>query len=247
MTKLATLKKTNLYELAIDSLLNYIIVNDLKDGDKLPPENQLKDLFGISRNTLREALKSLQTIGIIETKQNLGIVIKNFQISDLTKFVPYSLRVKDKDLKNLSEARELLEQAVLPLVVERRTEEDLEKLNKVIRDIDIQIIEGKDINELDFLFHQTLVECCGNPFLNNINIIFKEFFSLYRRETLLTNVEVTKEGYHYASDVATNNEHKLILKYVQEKNLPMLQKIHRKHLYILFVPRSAATANREEQ
>ncbi|MBO9610606.1 MAG: FadR family transcriptional regulator [Paenibacillaceae bacterium] len=230
MGKLGTLKKTNLYEQAIDSLLNYIIVNGLTEGDKLPAENQLKDIFGISRNTLREALKSLQLLGIIETKQHSGIVVKDFSISDLTKFVPYSLRVEDKNLRSLCEAREWMEQGLLPVIVERRTDEDLAKLADIIAAIDRGIEDGSEIAELDFQFHQAMVECCNNTFINNVNTILRDFFTLYVREK---QASTKPDSYMNKSHQITNNDHRLILQYITERNLPLLQKIHKKHLNAL--------------
>lgn len=232
MNELSALKKTNLYEQAIDSLLNYIIVNGLKEGDKLPPENQLKDIFGISRNTLREALKSLQLLGMIETKQHSGIVVKDFSINDLTKFVPYSLRIEDKQLKSLCEAREWMEQGLLPIIVERRTEEDLAKLSGIIAEIDRLIALDQDIYELDFQFHQAMVECCNNTFINNVTVILRDFFTLFVRERQAKS-DAVSERYWVKPHQITNNEHKLILQYIKERNLDLLQKIHLKHLHAL--------------
>lgn len=236
MNELGTLKKSNLYEQAIDSLLNYILANGLKEGDKLPPENQLKDIFGISRNTLREALKSLQLLGMIETKQNSGIVVKDFSISDLTKFVPYSLRVEDKELRSLCEAREWLEQGLLPVIVERRTEDDLAKMNRIIVDIDKLIAAGEPIHGLDAQFHQAMIECCNNTFINNVSTILRDFFALYVRERdARAGTSGQSADYMEKSDQASNNDHKMIVQCIAERNLPALQKIHKKHLNALIV------------
>lgn len=228
--ELSQLKKTSLYEQAIDSLLNYIIINDLKEGDKLPSENQLKDIFGISRNTLREAIKSLQLIGLIDTKQNSGIVIKNFTITDLTKFVPYTLNVEDKELRKLFEAREWLETSLLPMVVERRTDKDLDKLQKLIGFMDEAVSRKEDILELDFMFHQTIVECCANTFIVSIGSILRDFFTEHAREKKRRGVVAGE------SDYAANEEHKIIYNCISEKKLPMLLNIYKKHLARYNIP-----------
>lgn len=241
MKQLEQLKRKNLYEQTIDSLLNYIIVNDLKEGDRLPPEAQLKDTFGISRNTLREAIKSLQLIGLIDTKQNSGIVIKNFTIGDLTKFVPYTLNIEDKQLQNLFEAREWLEHSLLPMIVEKRAEDDLDKLQRLIADMDNRIANQQDIHDLDYQFHQTLVECCKNSFIVGIGSILREFFIQY----VQAKMQCVPQG--GKSHRATNDEHKIIYKCVAERNLPMLQKIYSKHLsgYRFSIPPQPAGESRD--
>ncbi len=225
MDGLPQLKRTNLYEQAIDSLLNYIIVNDLKEGDRLPAEQQLKESFGISRSTLREAIKSLQMIGLIESKQKSGIVIKNFSISDLTKFIPYVTNVKDKELRKLIEAREWLEYSLLPLIVKNRTEANLEKLQGIIHAIDESIAQNQEINELDYEFHKALVECSSNPFIESMNSVLREFFNLHMHEKKKSNLTESIQ-----SDYTTNEEHKIIYNCIAERNLPRLQRIFKKAL-----------------
>lgn len=238
MNGLVQLKKTNLYEQAIDSLLNYIIANDLKEGDRLPPENQLKDIFGISRNTLREAIKSLQLIGLIETKQKSGIVVKNFSIADLTKFVPYALNVEDKELKKLLEVREWMEYSLLPMIIEKRTEENLEKIAGIVQATDEALARKEDIQELDFEFHKALVECCDNPFIENMSIILREFFSLYMKLNGLAEPSGPSDEV-MEMHRATSEEHKIIFKCIEERNLPRLQKIYKKHLSKYNLPLSS--------
>lgn len=222
---LGELKKVNLYQQAIDSLLNYIIANDLKTGDKLPTENTLKDIFGISRNTLREALKSLQLLGIIETKQNSGIVIKDFSISDLAKFVPYSFQIKNNEnLQKLCEAREWLEFSILPMLIERMTEEDLNKLEDIILEFDDNIHSIRKIHELDYKFHLTLLESCKNSFISNMAYILGMFFSLSDQH------KINLDSSFKQSTKGTNNEHKIIFECIKNKDLSKLQIIYKKHL-----------------
>lgn len=223
--ELGELKKVNLYQQAIDSLLNYIIANGLKTGDKLPTENTLKDIFRISRNTLREALKSLQLIGIIETKQNSGIVIKDFSISDIARFVPYSFQIKNNEnLQKLCEAREWLEISILPMLMERMNEEDIIKLNDIILEIDDNIHSKKKLHELDYQFHLFLLESCRNPFISNMAYILEMFFSIFDKHY------INPDSSFKQSHKNTNYEHKAILECIRSKDLNKLQNIYKKHL-----------------
>jgi len=77
------IKKTSVVEQAIGKIYELIKTQDLKEDDRLPPERQLSEMLGISRNSLREAIRVLDMLGIIRVDQGSGMVIDATKVSDV--------------------------------------------------------------------------------------------------------------------------------------------------------------------
>ena len=78
MASMNSLEKKNLSQIAAESIKEYIFENDLKAGDKLPTEVELMKTLGVSRSTIREAIKQIQMFGVLDVKPGQGAVIKEF-------------------------------------------------------------------------------------------------------------------------------------------------------------------------
>ena len=83
--------KQNIYQIANEEIKKYIIESGLKPGDKLLSEQELAINLGISRTSLREVLKGLQALGIIEVKPGDGIFLKEFNFDAILDNLSYSL------------------------------------------------------------------------------------------------------------------------------------------------------------
>ncbi|TIT84305.1 MAG: FadR family transcriptional regulator, partial [Mesorhizobium sp.] len=75
-----------------ESLRNYIEANRLKAGDALPPETFLAQQLGVGRNSVREAIKALESIGILETRRGIGVFVKEFSFKPLLDNLAYGLQ-----------------------------------------------------------------------------------------------------------------------------------------------------------
>ncbi len=98
--ELKNLKTQDLQGLIQEQLKLYIIENEMKSGDPFPTEYELAKRLGISRTAIREALKRLETLGIIEVRQGVGRFIREFNFEVILKGLPYNLEM---DIKNFQE------------------------------------------------------------------------------------------------------------------------------------------------
>jgi DNA-binding FadR family transcriptional regulator len=105
MKSIKPIKRVSLTSQVIERIKEYIRDNDLQPGDMLPPEAELSNMMQVGRRVAREALKSLETIGVIELKVGKGILISEFDYNNLTKHLFFSLSRNDENLKDLVEAR----------------------------------------------------------------------------------------------------------------------------------------------
>ncbi|MBT7550029.1 MAG: FadR family transcriptional regulator, partial [Gemmatimonadetes bacterium] len=117
--------RTSVSDDIVAQLTDLIARNVLKPGDRLPPERELCKQFGVGRSSLREALRSLSVMGILDGRIGEGtFVCDNSQY--LERALQWGFRLDGKKLQDLSETRLMLESQNVFLAAERATETDLE-------------------------------------------------------------------------------------------------------------------------
>lgn len=142
-------------------------------GDKLPSENQLAELFQVSRTSIREAVKVLAGQGLVEVKRGIGAFVTAATPDDhLTKLEDVIYRQKDQ-LLELFQIRRILEEEVAAQAVRKATGEDIDKLSKLIEAAEETAARNSEtkIGELHAInsnFHCTLLEITGNNTLKQI-------------------------------------------------------------------------------
>ncbi|MDD4519241.1 MAG: GntR family transcriptional regulator [Limnochordia bacterium] len=110
----------------------YILENNLRPGDPLPTETEMAEMLGTSRTTVREALRVLQFLGVVKTKQRMGPVVADTNLDILVDYFVFSLQFGDPSLQEFAEARRIIETAILSLVVERATAEDFQLMKSIV-------------------------------------------------------------------------------------------------------------------
>lgn len=168
------LKVENLYVAVQEAIKDYIIENRLKPGDRLPTEQELVKQLGVSRTSLREALKSLQALGIVDIKPGEGTVVKAFNFDAIFKSLLYSLFFESTELLEILQVREALEFHFIEQVIEKISKEDLQKLEDILHLIGEKAKSGKLFDEEDAQFHRTLFAPVGNSLLLRLLSIFWE-------------------------------------------------------------------------
>jgi GntR family transcriptional regulator, transcriptional repressor for pyruvate dehydrogenase complex len=158
------------YEQIADQLRELILTGKLESGARLPTESELASSFGVSRATVREALRMLAAENLIRTGKGPagGSFVIRPSAAQLAGYLSANIRLlasaNDISLANLLEAREQLEGPAARLAAERRGEEDVERLHGAIPlgetglDVDEQFAANRD-------FHSILVDAAGNPLL----------------------------------------------------------------------------------
>ena len=113
-----------------------------KVGEKLPPEMELMDKFGVSRNTLREAIRALVHAGLLETKQGSGTLVRSTSVLGAA----LKRHVKKSTMMETLEVRFALEKQAAKMAAERRTEGDLAKLEASVSETKVAS-EKEDIDQ----------------------------------------------------------------------------------------------------
>ena len=133
-------------------------------GQKIPTEPELMDMFSVSRNTLREAIQSLTSAGILLVKQGDGTYVR----SNNRFHAHMSLEYEQVSLDDIQETRNALEITIAHLAAQRRTENDLNRIEEaLIQRRKLKEVE-KENTRADMEFHMAIAQSCHNKILNDL-------------------------------------------------------------------------------
>ncbi len=153
----------------MDLTTKYLLSGELKPGDKLPTEIQLAEKLGVGRNSVREAIKMLSSIGIIESRKGAGTFIVSTMNSSILNPLILSLVFAQGTSKELIELRLLLETGSAELALPNITETDIERLeeinNRLKQEANKEERDRKRLLDLDLAFHAELYKLAGNKLL----------------------------------------------------------------------------------
>jgi GntR family transcriptional regulator, transcriptional repressor for pyruvate dehydrogenase complex len=168
------------------ALVEGLLSSGLKPGDKIPTENEMCKLYSVSRPTVRQALKSLEVLGLVESKPRRGTILKEANLGALMPYFKLHLSLKTVSgngesplsLDMMAEARCILESAVIPLSAQRRTKADLTRIEKAEKEF-ADVADTGDLKRrrmADAAFHRSLMMAAHNPFLEGITELIDAYF-----------------------------------------------------------------------
>lgn len=165
-------------DVVVMQLKKYIIDNNLTAGEKLPTEAELSSALHVSRSAIREAMKALESLGLIMTVQGKGRFIKEFDYRKLIDAMTYNVQVGYKDFQEVLQVRKALEYFFIPEAMKNMTKSDCCELDQVVDQMEIDVNEGKSysaIAETHAKFHQILYRDLGNKLLDALISMFAFF------------------------------------------------------------------------
>lgn len=176
-----------LYEQLVNKLEQQIAAGVFKKGDKLPSENTLAKENNISRVTVRQALKLLSEMGLIETKKGIGsFVIVNSDPQKINEQVNKFLQNFEDNFHQAMQVKILIEPDITKYVAQIATDQDILKLESLWQQMN-DVTSKKTYNELCNKFHLALIEIAKNPLLLNFYKMLEEMEQMYLRDSLLPN------------------------------------------------------------
>lgn len=214
------LKTKRLSEIVENNIKNIIISGEIKVGERLPTEKEISEQFGVSSVTVREALKALEAIGLIEKRKGRGGRIFVSHVKEKNVKIPlYNLlQSKDVTTRHLAEMRLILEPAVVKKAISEITLNEIKDLEKNIRYCKkkIENITGT-FNKKDFLvieeknveFHRLIAGATHNPILAITVYYVMDFLLNYKKKKLVPDIEFTKK---------TIMDHQTILNHIKKRD-----------------------------
>ena len=149
-------------------LIDGILASEVSPGDRLPSERRLADMLGVGRSVVREALKSLTVLGLVEVRQGDGTYLRGPDSGFLSRVIEWGLLLGAHEALDLVEARCHLEEIIAGLAGVRRTDADLESLRLHMADMEASQSDTPRFVEADKAFHTALAVASGNSTLHRI-------------------------------------------------------------------------------
>jgi DNA-binding FadR family transcriptional regulator len=163
-----------------------IVERRLAAGDPLPTETELMEELGISRNSVREALKALQAVGIVDIRHGFGMFVGRMSLTGLVDELAFHSRITLQDGRNhlghLVEIREILESGLVQRLIDRHREADLAPVAEVMAQMEAEAAAGLVSPETDRLFHDVLYRPLNNPLVGQLLGAFWDVYHQLRDE-----------------------------------------------------------------
>lgn len=153
---------------AIEKIKAMIIAGELPPGSRLPKEDHLAQQLGLSRSSLREAVRALTAMQILVTKQGDGTYVSSLEPHLLLENLSFAADVSQGETAlQLLQVRRMLEQQATALAATRITDADVEQLGRVL-DRSRRATDVEEFIRCDMQFHRTIAGLVGNPVLSTL-------------------------------------------------------------------------------
>ncbi|HHY99715.1 MAG TPA: FadR/GntR family transcriptional regulator [Sedimentibacter sp.] len=217
---LTELKKATIAEMIIDQIIEQLVLGSYKPGDQLPSERVLASNFGVSRASVREAMRALASMGLVEIRPGKGTFLVQNACPVYREELSSKFLIKKRELRDTIEARKVIEVELAKLAAIRGSEEDIDKLKSILMNMRLKIKSRKSFVKDDFNFHLTIAKMAGN------SILYETILSI-RQLLKMNHIKVVKiknmDDISYAG-------HQEIYEAIRDKDPEKAGDVMRKHL-----------------
>ena len=222
------LKKKRLYEEVADQIKKKIFNGDLEPGDQLPSERELSEVFKVGRPTIREAMRTLSVLGLIESHPGFkGSIVKKIDFSqylnEMSDLFTWMINLDKKSINEIRIARKFIELGIAHEVAKQATAKELESLDNYIAKMEKCTDDRIKYFKVATNFHFKLAELSKNRIFH---IIWKLFYDVHWKEEL----QIERIYPYQIPDLLSAN--KKILEAIKSREPELIDKAMRFHASI---------------
>jgi len=177
-------RRTKVYEEVAAQIQRQMAEGVLRPGDRLPAERELVEAFGVSRSSVRDAIRVLELAGLVEPRQGEGTVVRELTLDSLVSPLASVLVTRKDLLADLLEARRLIEPGVAERAALAATEEDTEAMEAILGRQHAEIAAGRLAVEEDTAFHYRLATTARNPVILKVIDVLMDLLQAERARSL---------------------------------------------------------------
>lgn len=174
-----------IFEIIIEQIRDQIVSGSLKPGDLLPTEKQLSEMMGVNRHSVREALKVLEFLGVVQSRAGIGTIVNNLgqdilceRVAQAANFSPHFF------LFELMELRQAIEPHAAALAAERATPEELVEMRRAMEDLEAEFKSGRHDTDADQRLHLILAQATHNQTFVRLTEPMMAMLKEYRQNSL---------------------------------------------------------------
>lgn len=177
-------KKTRIYEDIVSRIRSMVEKGALNAGDRLPSERELSAAFKVSRPSVREALKTLESHGYLEIRQGEGTFISRNPIENFVEPLAAVILTEKEYQVQILEMRRLIEPQIASLAAERATKDEMSRMEMTLNLQREKVMRGETGADLDKIFHYLIAQAAKNRILMRIIDTATDLFSENRDKYL---------------------------------------------------------------
>lgn len=222
------IKKSNVCDQIVEIIKEKIISGELKANEQLPNERQLATNFGVSRISVREALRSLRQTGYIYTKHGEGTFVKEINSDYLSNALSAYLSYGNRPVIEVMEIRETLEVRAAGLAAERADEQDIIKIEECKKKVEEEVEklrkgEKGDFHSADLAFHGAICLATKNTLFEKLLEALRDTLEIHQRWSISEPNAYEKVNYY----------HNEICKAIKERKPDQARKFMNEHIALL--------------
>lgn len=215
--------RVNLYEQIADYIEKKILLGDdpsFSEGEKLPPEQDLANHFGVSRNVIRESIKLLKERGLVDPRNGVGAYVTRPDESKISTMMYRYILLRDVNPDAIYDVRTLLEPACARMAAAHVTDEELQHMEKLLAHMEDRSIAIKERRETDFAFHVEIARCTRNAMMEMLVIAMKDIIIAMMEKGIMVYGGIDDASFH----------HKRILDALKARDPQLAEEMMRAHV-----------------
>lgn len=165
-------------------LLNLLLSGTVKIGERLPSERHLSEQLGVGRSLIREALKSLGLLGLVESRTGAGTFLVGTASSLLPQVIEWSVLLGERNEHELIDVRTFLELALAELAAENRTPEDLAEIEHCLDMMRDSVGDLDRYVQHDLNFHAAIAKASGNAIMADLHLSVRSLLQDWARRVI---------------------------------------------------------------
>jgi GntR family transcriptional repressor for pyruvate dehydrogenase complex len=213
-------RKARRYEQVAEQIQRLIATGALHSGDTLPPERELAAKFGVGRSSLRDAIRTLEVMGIVESRHGAGTVVRELSTDALVVPLSSVLLRKREMVAELLDVRRMIEPALAGRAAKNASRAEIARLEEILHRQGEKIRRGEDTMEEDSAFHYTLALAARNSVVLKVLDVLMDLLRETRARSLQVPGRVERS---YAG-------HQRILKAIKRRDRGAAEAAVKKHL-----------------
>jgi GntR family transcriptional regulator, transcriptional repressor for pyruvate dehydrogenase complex len=208
------------YEQVAEQIHRLIATGALRPGDRLPPERELAAKFGVGRSSLRDAIRTLEVMGIVESRHGSGTVVRDLSTDSLVVPLASVLAHKRGLVNELLDVRRMIEPALAARAAANATDEELARLEDIVRRQGEKVRRGEPSIEEDSEFHYAIALAARNSVVLRVLDVLMDLL----RESRARSLQVKGRSERSCEG------HRRILRAIKRRDGPAAEAAVRKHL-----------------
>jgi GntR family transcriptional repressor for pyruvate dehydrogenase complex len=216
---LRAVKKKTVHDEIVAQIREQLAEGRWKPGDRLPSERELSQRLRVSRASVREAIRALESRGLVQIKTGEGTYVGSGSEALLSPLVSVILQQKDV-LLDIFEARKVIEPEIAALAAKRASPEEIQRMEEILEDQARQIAQGESGVEADTAFHSLLTQSTKNKIFLRLN------------DAIVDSLHETRERslHVHGRPARSLAGHREILKAVRAKDTARARRVMLQHL-----------------